>query len=259
MKSKITNIIIWGVLSIVLMVILGFANNTHNEVNCRGLEILINYEDGDYFITEEELRNSIVSEFDHLENSKLSDINLNSIEAIIENNDFVERADAYKTLDAFVKVKVKQRKPLFRMIDRNMKGYYIDNKGRTMPLNKNFSSRVLIVNGSIDIPNNTNIKDTSNHIDTLKYRLYYDVIKLADFVTKDKFWNAMIEQIYISGNGDIELVPKLGNHVVIFGDITEMKSKFDKLMLFYKHGIDENGWKNYSVINLKFRNQIICK
>ena len=57
---------------------------------------------------------------------------------------------------------------------------------------------------------------------------------------------------------DFELVPKVGNHKIVFGGIDNLESKFEKLMIFYKKGLSKTGWNEYSEINLKFKNQVVC-
>jgi len=68
----------------------------------------------------------------------------------------------------------------------------------------------------------------------------------------------MIEQLYINKKSEFELIPKIGNHTILFGDIKEMKDKFEKLIAFYKQGISKSGWNKYKTINLKFKNQVVC-
>ena len=81
---------------------------------------------------------------------------------------------------------------------------------------------------------------------------------LARYINKDDFWSAQIEQLYVNENGDIELIPRVGNQKIIFGDATQMKEKFNKLFILYTKGFDKTGWNNYSAINLKFNDQVVC-
>jgi cell division protein FtsQ len=63
-------------------------------------------------------------------------------------------------------------------------------------------------------------------------------------------------------SGDFVLVPQVGSHTIIFGSARsdeEVKEKMDKLKVFYQEGLPFEGWNKYETINLKFRNQIVCK
>ena len=57
---------------------------------------------------------------------------------------------------------------------------------------------------------------------------------------------------------DIELIPRVGNHTIVFGDANQIESKFEKLIVFYNKGLSNTGWNEYSVINLKYEGQVVC-
>ena len=71
----------------------------------------------------------------------------------------------------------------------------------------------------------------------------------------------------------MEVVPRVGNHVVKVGRIPQFKdkerrekeiekflsNKFQRLKKFYVYGLNKIGWNKYKYINIEFDNQIICK
>ena len=65
-------------------------------------------------------------------------------------------------------------------------------------------------------------------------------------------------QIHAENNGDLILIPRVGYQQIVLGKPIDIADKFSKLKLLYEKGILEKGWNNYSHINLKFKNQIIC-
>ena len=72
------------------------------------------------------------------------------------------------------------------------------------------------------------------------------------------FLASQIIQLYLNQNKEFELIPRVGNHVILFGDLDGMESKFEKLMLFYQKGVKQIGWNRYTLINLKYKNQLVC-
>ena len=56
----------------------------------------------------------------------------------------------------------------------------------------------------------------------------------------------------------MELIPKVGKHKIIIGNVENIEQKLYNLKLFYINGLNQKGWENYSVINLKYQNQIVC-
>lgn len=96
---------------------------------------------------------------------------------------------------------------------------------------------------------------------------------LAIELMKDDFWKNQIVQINILPDLGVELVPRVGEHIVYLGNIPQTKyvnrrkalvqgfvqKKMDRLKKFYKYGLSQAGWNKYSYIDLEFDNQIICK
>ena len=85
------------------------------------------------------------------------------------------------------------------------------------------------------------------------------VLELGNYMSNDSFWNAQIEQIYVDTAGDIILIPRVGDHTIIFGDLNDIDTKFNKLYTFYRNVAPAEGWEKYSSVNLKYKDQIICK
>ena len=62
----------------------------------------------------------------------------------------------------------------------------------------------------------------------------------------------------MNANGDMELVPRVGDHTILIGDDQQIHEKFEKLFLFYMEGLNKAGWNKYKVINLKYKDQVVC-
>ena len=96
---------------------------------------------------------------------------------------------------------------------------------------------------------------------------------MANAIMGNDLWKNMIEQINVLPDHSIELVPRVGNHIVYLGCMPQTKyiekrkelindfveRKFTRLVKFYKYGLSQVGWNKYPYINLEFDNQIICK
>ena len=81
---------------------------------------------------------------------------------------------------------------------------------------------------------------------------------LTNVIRHDKFWNAQVEQIYIEPNQDIVLIPRVGDHKIIFGDTSNALEKFENLLVFYQKALPKVGWQTYHTINVKFKGQLVC-
>ncbi|MCK4408307.1 MAG: hypothetical protein KAV44_11570, partial [Bacteroidales bacterium] len=155
-------------------------------------------------------------------------------------------------------IDVVQRKPVVRVITKSNQNFYIDVNGVLMPLNKNHVARVLIASGNIgnSLLPPAKLKLQTDSLD--QNQVLFKIYSLAKFINNNKFLNAQIEQIYINKENCIELIPKVGKHLIIFGDIDNMEEKFENLIAFYKNGLSKVGWDKYKKINLKYKNQVVC-
>ena len=49
-----------------------------------------------------------------------------------------------------------------------------------------------------------------------------------------------------------------GDFKVAFGKPGELSEKFDRFALFIEKGLNVVGWDRYSMISLKYDNQVVC-
>ncbi|HEY9561379.1 MAG TPA: cell division protein FtsQ, partial [Anseongella sp.] len=80
----------------------------------------------------------------------------------------------------------------------------------------------------------------------------------ARFIREDKFWNAQIGQVYVNSGQEIELIPRIGDHRILIGNVRDLPAKMEKLLIFYQRAMPRVGWDTYKVINLKYGNQIVA-
>ena len=258
---RIINISIWVLLSSSLIGILGFVNHAQNQMACVDIRIDIDRSNGNYFVEEEDIFAMVYHEMDTLLGRPISVILSEKLEHKINNHSSVSNTEVYKTIDGQLVIQVKQRTPIVRVFANNGDSYYLDSTGRVMPPSENYTSRVFVANGHIydsflDI-NHLNARKVSDSL--IQRTLIDDIFTFAEYIRKDSFWKAQIEQLYVNKDFEIELIPRVGNHRIVFGDATEIENKFNKLKVFYSKGLSKTGWNEYSVINLKYANQVVCK
>ncbi len=171
----------------------------------------------------------------------LNSINTYAIEQKITANEMVSTASAYKTPSGSIKIEITQKMPVLRVFT-SRENYYVDDAGRVMPASYQHAVYLPIASGNIE-----------------KSLATTEIYKFALFLQKNEFWNSQIEQIYVHPNKEVELVPRIGNQRIILGDFEDFEEKMNNLRLFYEQAIPKIGWEKYEIINLKYKNQIVCK
>jgi cell division protein FtsQ len=57
---------------------------------------------------------------------------------------------------------------------------------------------------------------------------------------------------------EIELVPRVGQHIIYLGQIDGYEEKLERLLIFYEKGLSQTGWNQYTGISLKYKDQVVC-
>jgi cell division protein FtsQ len=234
--SAITAFLLLGYLVVMAV----FLKETGKDAACKDLVVKIQNDREKRFVTEADITSALKqAKLDPL-GMQLSNINTYKIETELMKNGMIDKVDVYKTPSGTIKIDVSQKTPILRVM--SIRGdFYIDSKGRTMPVSRRYIVHVPIANGYIE-----------NELATT------DLYKFALFLQENEFWNNQIEQIYVHPDRDIELIPRVGDHRIILGTFDNFKEKLDNLQLFYEQAIPKLGWERYSSINLKFKNQVVC-
>ena len=206
-------------------------------------QVDINIEDGkvEGFLGSTELQEQLKRAKVYPQGQPMKQIDVRKIEETILKNPFVETAECFKTQGGHIKINLTQRLPVVRVKADNGEDYYVDAHGEMMP-NTRYTSDLVVATGHI------------SHAYAQK-----KLSRIGTFIMQDAFWHSQIEQLNILHDGTIEMVPRIGDHIVYLGNASNLQQKLDRLEKFYRYGLSVAGWNKYSYINLEFDNQIICK
>jgi cell division protein FtsQ len=240
------------------VVVLNYGKN-----KCYDIEISIDAPADATFITELDVRNYITQVEGSLVGSEIAKINIENIENIINKNPFVLTSKVYVTLGGIVKIEIKQRTPIVRVQNLSDQSYYISKDGYLMPVVAGKTARVLIANGFINDLYINSLKldgdTTGSEKDTIRYNKNLTKIYRAAFcINKDPFWKAQIQQLYLDKNGNMLMMPLVGNQIINLGDEFNIGEKLDKLRIFNKKKEFLASWDKYDTININFKGQIVC-
>lgn len=259
---KILEIAAWVLMTGGLFTLLGFTTTEHNSDVCKKYIIRIDYGKADVLVTEGDIYTVVKSTGNILKGQHLGSIDFERIEHEIKRQSYVANAQAYMTLDGVVEIDVIQRQPILRIFNEKGESFYLDGLGNLMPLNPTFSARVLVASGSIQEPFSKKVcylTDSVRKKDSMEYHsVMNNLYKLSAYITKDKFLKAQIEQIFVDPNGEFELIPRVGAHTILMGGADNLEDKFERLFVFYRMGLSKTGWSRYNIINIKFKNQVVC-
>lgn len=257
-KIKRVLIPVVAVLSLVVVVgVLWRVNGEQEEISCDEIEINFIRKGEGALVSEDEVRGLVQTLCDS-SGSGASELSTAALEHAIEKIPAVKNAEVYRRINGAVSIEIEQRVPICRIHELSGTQYYLDENAEPFPISAGYTARVPLVNGNIYEP--YAMRRGKVNTDTMRViSKLDDVAALFRCIRKDAFRSALVEQVWLAEDGDFEIVPKIDDHLILFGDTTEMEGKFNKLKIFYEEGLNTKGWNTYRTVNLKYKNQIICK
>ena len=222
---------------------------------CKKVSITVADSDSSGFLSAGEIKHILTAKHLYPDGKSVDLADLRKIESTLEEHMLVKNAECYMTQDGLVGITVSQKLPMLRVKADNGEDYYIDDEGRIMS-NGSYASDLIVATGNI-----------SNWY----AQNYIQVV--AKWISDHELWRNQIVQLNVLPDKSLEIVPRIGGHVVCLGQLPErsdkvrrerdinqfLDTKLTRLDKFYRYGLNEIGWNKYSYIDIEFDNQIICR
>lgn len=206
---------------------------------CQGMLINVN-DNGLEIISRDEVVDIIKENGLDPSGKNINDFRCFDIENFIDSISLIEKCQVYNSIKGYTVIDIDCRIPIIKVYDKRNNIYHIDDNGNIIHgIHK--ALYLPIANGCID--------------DSIARN---EVMSVARIINNDKFWNSQIEQIHFSEDRHITMIPRVGNHIIEFGEAKDIEEKFEKLYTFYLNGMNKTGWNKYSRVNIEFGNKVIC-
>lgn len=256
MKKLLRILLIIPVLYLIIIPV--YMARSTNSMPCGGIVVDISDSSDYHFVTKKQLLNLAYGNSIKIAGKPVKEVPVSAIENRINVLRELKKAEVYTTVDGMVHIFVEQRNPVMRVMPDNGGDYFVDEDGVVMRRRNLYNPRLHIVEGNVDISNamlnGVSVLDTS-----IKNSVLKDIYPLVTYINDDNFWSALIDQIYVDRNNEIDLITRTGNQQIHLGTPENYEGKLRKLEAFYDKVLPEVGWNKYSLINLEFKDQIVCK
>ena len=238
MKSSTTTILSILVLIGCIITLLGFTYADKVEKRITSINISIIDDVDSKFLTVPRVRTHLES-YGKIIGELEKDLQLDAMHSHLINIPSVLNVKIFSNLNGELIIELTQRKAQARVHIDNFSDYYIDELGESMPLDPNYSARVPIIHAK-------NIEEVSQAISFIKE------------IENDEFWTSLIDQIIVHPLGELEIIPRIGARVFL-GSSPEPEELRRNLLTFYRAQIKTGNLKDYSRIDLSYKNQVIAK
>ena len=241
--------VLWSIVGAALIVLFVIAWKAKEEKKCNSIQIeLVGENTAALFIDEKEIL-QIIHEQGVKEGQAIGKLNLSALEKYLETIRWVKHVELFLDNAQVLQVKIEQRIPIARIFTASGNSFYIDKEGLQLPLKQ------LTV---LRLPVFTNFPTDQQKLSKPDSLLLNDILHFTKAVQNDSFFTAQTAQVNIASNGDFELVPTVGDHLVLIGSVENIEDKLNRLYTFYKKVWVQSGLNAYQVIDCRFDNQIVA-
>lgn len=174
--------------------------------------------------------------------------NLRSVASKIQEHPFIRSAQLYFDNQDVLHVSVQEKIPMARLFTQSGTSFYLDELGASMPLGKTKSLKLPVFTGLPDSIGQTK-KDSL---------LLSQLTMAAKIIVMDSFWSSQIAQMDLTPEGDWEMIPTVGDHIVKLGSLNNIQAKLRRVWIFYEQVVAKVGWSRYRLIDVRFEGQVVA-
>lgn len=250
MVKKILSIVLWVITAAAIVVLFIFARENYLDTPLKAVNLVPESDSG--FVRRSVLHEEIEKQ---CEKTKVGTVNMIKIQNHLDANPWIESNSAYIDLDGNLNVNFKEYEPQFRVFAKNGRSVYVTDDGVVIPSCNNYTPYVLVASGNFELGDTTTyaLSDTLDRDRNLLNALYwYKAIKANPFVEN------CVGQLYCNNKNQFELTVKGLEARVIVGDTCLAADKLNRLEIFMKQRISSPETHNMKIINLNYKNQIVC-
>ncbi|MGF1556538.1 cell division protein FtsQ/DivIB [Paucihalobacter sp.] len=214
-----------------------FTNSKNSKREIKAVDIVFKG-DQKLFLTTENVSKLLIQNQEAVMNKPKEIIDLNLLESALKTNQIIKNAEVHLSVDGVLTAEIEQKRPIAR-VNTNA-SYYIDDQGTFMPLSSNYSARVPLITGAINKKNAAQI------------------LPIAKKIDEDAFLKSHVIEMILNDDDTVDLRFRTYDFKIHLGTLKQLDKKINNLKAFYQKAYRDSTLQKYSLVNLKFDNQVIC-
>lgn len=251
MVKKILSIALWVVTAAALVVLFVFAREDYLNRPVQSIQLITATDTG--FVRKGEVRKDLQQ---LCNKKKIGTVDMVKIQNHLNNNPWIASNASYIDLDGTLKVSYEEYKPKFRVFGKDGHSVYVTEEGVVVPTSTQYTTYVMVASGNFDITNDTTAYAL---IDTLEsHRNLINALAWVKAIEANRFISNSVGQLYCNPHNEFEITVKGIEARVIVGDTCLAADKLNRLEAFMKQRIGSQVTQSMKIINLNYKNQIVC-
>lgn len=253
MVKKILSILAWVVTGAALVTLFVVARENYLGKPIQTINVNIDRTGENGFVK----KDAVLADLDSIcQRAKIGTVNMMAIEDRMNSQAWIENSASFVDLGGNLNVSIKEYNPMLRVFDKNGQSAYLTDEGLLLPPSAGFTPYILIASGNFDLeacPLGHRLCDTLDADHNL-----IGATKVFEAIGRNEFMRNSIGQIYCNRNSEFEIVARDIDARILLGDTTCLDDKLARLEIFMKQKTGSNEVKEMKIINLKYKNQVVC-
>lgn len=233
------------VAALTVLIFLVNANADYQENLCNRIEIKLNQPQEFPLVTETDVLNWLANR--RLVGQQLDKIELSEAEQQLREMPQIKACEMHIDFRGTLSIDIEPYLPIARILKSNAPDLYVSKEGVLFPTSPNYSARVMLLTGDFFVNKTTMADDKS-----------VNLLSFLNFVEENELWKAQFTQTNVDKQGQMEITPLLGDHLIEFGKAEKVAEKLRRLRVFYKQIYSVRGWDNFSRVSVAYANQVVC-
>ncbi len=211
-----------------------------DDILCTGVDVRIAENQENVLISSDDVEKILSTHKIAPEGQPFSKVDIKKIDSLLLSNPRIDSVFSYPNSAGKLCIRLWTAQPILHVIPSNGKEFYLERTGKIIP-------------GSAL---NTNLCIVTGHV---SHKFATDnLVTLGTILNEDPYWKLQAQQINVTPSGEIQLVPRTGDHILILGDATDIPDKLKRIRTFYEKAMPKVGWDTYKTINAEYSGQLVC-
>lgn len=223
-------------LAVLTIFLFAFSAKRNNARNLK--DVAIKFDNAAYYLIAPTTVNKLlIQNTDTVTSIRKETLDLSVMERLLDSNPMIEKSEVFITVDGVLGVNIKQRNPIARVVGEV--SFYVDDKGKAMPVSKEFTPRVPLISGFSE----TNFEELTPLLLKIK---------------NDEFMQKHVVGIHQDKQNEVALFFRKYDFKVLLGKPINIDKKFQNFKAFYQKTRQDSTIYNYKAVNLKFDSQVVA-
>ncbi len=239
-SAVIKYIILLSLVGYLVFVAIKIARPVDDAV-CTGVDIRIEGDQDNALISSDEVGKFLSTHKIAPEGQPFSTIDIEKIDSLLLSNPSIDSVFSYRNSAGKLCLRLWTAQPILHVIPNKGKEFYLERSGKIIPGSSALNTNLCIVTGNVSHKFATD-----------------NLVALGTILNEDPYWRLQAQQINVTPSGEIQLIPRTGNHILILGDASNLPDKLRRIRTFYEKAMPKLGWDTYKTINAEYNGQLIC-